>query len=68
MVLEGFLDAAKASSDHPGGDGWWYRSAGGELRFNIEVWSIRLNPGLGIARQLDGAEATEAYFTLEYAR
>lgn len=68
VVLEGFLDAAKASSDHPGGDGWWYRSTGGELRFNLEIWAMRLNPGLGVARQLDGREATESYFTLEYAR
>lgn len=68
VVLETFLEGAKASSDHPGGNGAWYRSAGAELRLNLEIWAFRSNPGLGWARQLDGAEDSTLYFTLEYTR
>lgn len=68
VVLEGFVEGAKASPDRPGGRGDWYRSAGAELRLNLEIWAVRSNPGLGWARQLDGAEDDAVYFTLEYTR
>ena len=66
LVLEGFCDGAKASNDRPGGAGTWYRSAGGEVRADVEIWYLQFAPGLGLARQLDGGEDTVAYFTLEF--
>jgi hypothetical protein len=68
VVLEGFLEGAKVSPDHPGGLGDWYRSVGAELRLNLEIWAFRTNPGVGAARQLDGVEDSTVYVTLEFTR
>ncbi|MCK6491409.1 MAG: hypothetical protein L6R48_24430, partial [Planctomycetes bacterium] len=64
VVAEGFLDAAKTSSDHPFGDGAWYRAAGLQLSLDAEVWVLRLAPGVALARQLDGDRRWGAEFVL----
>jgi hypothetical protein len=65
-VLELFFDAAKASSDRLGGDGEWFRSAGANLHLNLMVWELMVNPGIGVARQLDGDEDTTVLFGLDF--
>jgi hypothetical protein len=64
FVLEGFADAAKVSADHAYGDGRWYRSAGGQLSFDMELWKLRIAPGVVVARQIDGDEETHVSFAL----
>ncbi|MBA3684357.1 MAG: hypothetical protein H0W72_03865 [Planctomycetes bacterium] len=66
VVLEGFFDAAKASSDYLLGDGTWFRSAGGELHDSWEFYGLLLQPGIGVAVQLDGDEDTVGYFALDF--
>ena len=66
LVLEGFTDAGKISPDRILGEGNWIRSAGGELHANLEAWALDLNPGLGVAKQLDVHKDTRAYLTLAY--
>lgn len=66
VTLEGFFDAAQVSSDRLHGNGDWYRSAGGELAMDMEVWALRLAPGFGVARQLDAKKDTSAYIRLGY--
>jgi hypothetical protein len=66
LVLEGFYDAAKVSSDRIDGDGHWYRSAGAELHTNVEIWTVPLDPGLGLAHRFDGPRGEALYFTLIY--
>ena len=65
VFIEGFFEAAKVSDDRPGGDrGYgglpaeWYRSVGAMGRFSMEFWGNLLQPGVGVARQLDGEEDT----------
>ena len=67
FVLEGFIEGAKVSYDNLRAAAPWYRSAGGELHADLEIWALRLAPGLGVARQLDGEEATVTYLTLGFA-
>ncbi len=67
VVVEAFLDGAKVMADSLGDRAPWYRSAGGELHLDTEIWALRLAPGLGVARQLDGPEDTVAYLTLGFA-
>ncbi|MBA2479804.1 MAG: hypothetical protein H0V44_04005 [Planctomycetes bacterium] len=66
VVLEAFYDVAKVSPDRIGGSGRWYRSVGGELHLQWEVWYVLLDPGLGVAQQLDADKDLTAYFTLQY--
>lgn len=66
VVLEGFVDGAKVSDDHIGGDGHWFRSVGGEVHDCWEFWHLLLQPGIGVARQLDGDEDTVAYFSIDF--
>ena len=66
VILEGFFDAAQVSTDHLHGNGDWYRSAGGELAADLEIWALRMAPGLGVAKQLDGKENTVGYIRLGY--
>ena len=66
VTLEGFLDAAQVSTDHVHGNGEWYRSVGGELAVDLEIWALRLAPGFGVAHQIDGKEATTGYLRLGY--
>ena len=66
IVLEAFLDGAKVTTEHLRAKAPWYRSAGGELHAEWEVWALRFSPGLGVARQLDGLEETVAYLTLGF--
>jgi hypothetical protein len=65
VVLEGFFDAAKASVDRIGGVGQWYRSYGGQLNGQWEVFDALIAPGIGVAQQLDGEKNLEAYFMLD---
>ena len=53
-VLELFFDAAKASTDRIDGNGLWFRSVGAELHLDMMFWEAELDPGIGVARQLDG--------------
>jgi hypothetical protein len=66
VVLEGFLDGAKASADSIGGDGRWYRAAGAELHLDLLIANLGLDPGIGYAHQLDGDQDGSGYLTLEY--
>ncbi len=66
VVLEGFYDAAKVSNDRVLGDGEWFRSAGGELHDSWEFYGILLQPGIGVAQQLDGDEDTVAYLAIDF--
>ena len=66
LVLEPFFDGGQVSSDRIHGNGDWYRSAGGELAAEWEVWALRLIPVIGVARQLDGAEDTVSYLRLGF--
>jgi hypothetical protein len=66
VVVEAFIDGAKVSSDHIGGDGEWFRSIGGEVHDSWEFWYLLLQPGIGVARQLDGDEDTVAYFSIDF--
>ena len=66
VTLEGFFDAAQVSTDHLHGNGDWYRSTGGEIAADLEIWALRMAPGLGIAKQLDGKQATVGYLRLGY--
>jgi hypothetical protein len=65
-VLELFFDAAKASSDRLNGDGEWFRSVGANLHMNWMVWELMVNPGIGIAYQLDGEEEARGLFGLDF--
>ncbi len=66
LVLEGFYDVAKVSPNRIGGQGTWFRSVGGELHAQWEVWYALFNPGLGVAQQLDGDKDLSAYLTLDF--
>jgi hypothetical protein len=66
-VLELFFDAAKVSDEElDGDDGEWFRSYGANVHMNWMVWELMLNPGLGVAQQLDGDEATRVLFSLDF--
>ena len=65
-VLELFFDAAKVSNDELDGEGDWYRSVGANLHMNWMVWELMLNPGIGVAQQLDGDEATRVLFGFDF--
>ncbi|MDA3961742.1 MAG: hypothetical protein PF961_13210, partial [Planctomycetota bacterium] len=59
LVLEIFADAAQVSNDQPiDPDADWYRSVGGLLYTTWEFYGTLLQPGLGVAQQLDGNEDT----------
>lgn len=64
FVLEGFIDAAQTSSDHAFSNGPWYRSVGGQFSADIDLWIMRLSPGISVARQLDGEERWQVEFML----
>ncbi len=66
LVLETFYDAAKVSTDHLDGNGTWYRSLGEELHTDVEVWTVPLEPGIGIAHRFDGPKGQGVYFTLMF--
>jgi len=66
VTLEGFFDAAQVSTDHLHGNGSWYRSTGGEIAADLEIWALRMAPGLGVAKQLDGKEDTVGYVRVGY--
>ncbi len=65
-VLELFFDAAKVSTDHFNGNGQWYRSVGAELHVDMVFWEAILNPGIGVARQLDGKRDWAFLFDLDF--
>lgn len=65
-VLEVFFDGAKASSDRLDGDGEWFRSVGANLHMNMMVWELMVNPGIGVAKQLDGDEDATVLFGLDF--
>ncbi|MHC5066952.1 MAG: hypothetical protein ACYTF0_00035 [Planctomycetota bacterium] len=56
LVLELFFDAAKVSRDQPLGDNDWFRSTGFVVHSCWEFWNMLLQPGVGLAQQLDGPE------------
>jgi len=66
LVIETFYDAAKVSSDEPGGDGRWFRSWGALAISDWEVWVLRIQPGIGVAQQVDGDEDTRLLFQLGF--
>lgn len=66
VVLEGFYDAAEVSTDRFLGNGRLYQSVGGELHDAWEFYGILLQPGLGVAQQLDGKEETVVYLSLGF--
>lgn len=66
LVIEPFLDGGQVSTDHVHGNGGWYRAAGGELAADWEVWALRLDPVVGVAKQLDGAEDVTTYVRLGF--
>jgi hypothetical protein len=65
-VLELFWEGAKTSNDRIGGDGRWFRSAGAEIRWSFSFWEQVLNPGVGVAKQIDGLQDTVSYLTLDF--
>ncbi len=65
-ILELFFDGAKASTDSLNGNGDWYRSVGANIHMNWMVWELMLNPGIGIAYQLDGKEDVKGLFGLDF--
>ena len=65
-ILELFFDAAKVSSDRLDGNGDWYRSVGANLHMNWMVWELMVNPGIGIAYQLDGEKDVRGLFGLDF--
>jgi WD40-like Beta Propeller Repeat len=65
-VLELFFDGAKASTDRLNGNGEWYRSVGANVYMNWMVWELMLNPGIGVAYQLDGKEDVKGLFSLDF--
>lgn len=66
VVAEVFYDAAEVSSDRWMGDGAIYASVGGELHDSWEFYGFLLQPGIGVAKQLDGEEDTVFYFSLGF--
>lgn len=67
LFLEGFYDQARISSDHSFGDGDWFRSAGAILSADLRFADIPLQPGFGLARQLDGDEEWALLLTVGLA-
>ncbi len=66
-VLELFFDAAKVSNEElDGDDGEWFRSVGANIHMNWMVWELMLSPGIGVAQQLDGDEATRVLFGFDF--
>jgi hypothetical protein len=65
-ILELFFDAAKVSNDELNGEGDWFRSVGANIHMNWMVWELMLNPGIGIAYQLDGDEEVRGLFGLDF--
>lgn len=65
-VLELFFDAAKVSSDKLNGTGEWFRSIGANVHMNWMVWELVVNPGIGIAYQLDGDKDVRGLFSLGF--
>ncbi len=65
-VLELFFDDAKVSTDRLDGDSSWYRSVGAELHLDMMFWEAQLDPGIGVARQLDGDKKWAAFFQLAF--
>ena len=65
-VLELFFDAAKVSSDKLNGTGEWFRSIGANVHMNWMVWELAVNPGIGIAYQLDGDKDVRGLFGLDF--
>jgi hypothetical protein len=65
-VLELFFDGAKASTDRLNGTGQWYRSIGANVHMNWMVWELMVNPGIGVAYQLDGKEDVRGLFGLDF--
>jgi len=65
-VLELFFDAAMASTDRIDGNGDWYRSVGAELHLDMMFWEAQLDPGIGVARQLDGDRKWALLFQLAF--
>ncbi|MCS6970588.1 MAG: hypothetical protein NZ552_06230 [Planctomycetes bacterium] len=68
LVAELFYDGARVSDvlrrHQPGAR--WYRAAGVELHLEIEYWLVRVAPGLGLARQIDGEEDYTIYAALGF--
>ena len=63
ISVETFFDSGKVSDDNPGGDGEWFSSVGIEIHVGIEFADQILQPGIGIAYQLDGDKDVQAYFS-----
>ncbi len=63
IFLEGFFDSGKVSNNNPGGDGEWFSSVGIEAHVGIEFADQVLQPGVGVAYQIDGDEDVQAYFS-----
>lgn len=66
IVVEVFYDLAQVSRDHLFGDGDSYASAGMQIHDEWEFSGVIVQPGLGVARQLDGDEDTVVYFALGF--
>jgi len=66
VVLEAFYDAGMVSSDRILGDGVLFASVGGEIHDCWEFYGFLLQPGIGVARQLDGLEDTVVYLSLGF--
>ncbi len=66
VVAEAFAEGARVGNGRLAEDGPWYRAVGGEVRANLEFSIIDLNPGLGVARQIDGDEDTVGYLTMDF--
>lgn len=66
VVLEAFYDAGIATDDRSLRSGGLYESVGGEIHDCWEFHGILLQPGIGVARQLDGDEDTVVYLALGF--
>lgn len=68
LVAELFYDAANVADDHLGGGDrrQWFASVGAELHASAEFWDSLLNPGVGVAYQLDGERDVTAWFSLGF--
>ena len=66
VVLEAFYDAGMVSNDRILGDGSLFASTGGEIHDCWEFYGILLQPGIGVAKQLDADKDTVVYLSLGF--
>jgi hypothetical protein len=66
VVLEAFYDAGIVSDERRFERSDLYESVGGEIHDSWEFYTLLLQPGIGVAQQLDGEEDTVVYITFGF--